>query len=262
MLPCDAAEPVLACRDLSVWAGPRRVLDRIDLEVHRGEVLCLTGPSGAGKTTLLRCFNRLVDLTPGLSVHGRVLFHGGDVYRRALDVDAFRVRVGMLFQQPVVFPGSIGDNVLFGARRLLRLERSERRRRLEQALGAAALWEEVKDRLGDDALTLSVGQQQRLCLARTLALEPEVVLMDEPTSALDPASTRAIEGLIVGLKDRCTVVLVTHQREQALAVGDRIARLAVRDGAGVLAEVLPVPGRGLSSRSTPAAPASLERIHA
>lgn len=230
------APPVLSVHALTVTAGRRTLLAGIDLTVERGGVLALVGPSGVGKSTLLRSLNRLLDLVPGLAVRGQVRLDGESIYARGVDVDALRARVGMLFQQPVVFPGSIEDNVLFGVRRVRRVPRRERPALVERALREAALWPQVADRLAAPAHELSVGQQQRLCLARTLAVEPEVVLMDEPTSALDAESTRAIEERILALKHRRTVVLVTHDLEQAWRVADEIVRLETRDGAGRVAE--------------------------
>ncbi len=223
-------------RDLCVQAGARTILRSASFDVAPAQVLGLIGPSGAGKSTLLRCLNRLNDLTPGLRVRCEVRLHGESIYAPGIDVNALRARVGMLFQQPVVFPTSIAENVLFGAKRLRRLSRSDASVLVEDALREAALWEEVKDRLRAPALALSVGQQQRLCLARTLAVKPEVILMDEPTSALDPRSTQAIEELILRLKARHAIVLVTHNVAQARRVTDWIACVCVRDGAGEIVE--------------------------
>jgi phosphate transport system ATP-binding protein len=227
---------VLQVRGLGVRAGGRPILRGIDLEVPPRQVLTLIGPSGAGKSTLLRCLNRLVDMSPGLRVEGQVLFHGRDVYAPGTDVDALRARVGMVFQQPVVFPRSVLENVVFGVRHLRPLPRRRWPEVAEAALKEAALWEEVKDRLRDPAQALSVGQQQRLCLARTLAVDPEVVLMDEPTSALDPRSAEAVEDLVLRLKARRGIVLVTHNLAQARRLADRLACLCVRDGIGQVAE--------------------------
>jgi phosphate transport system ATP-binding protein len=233
----SAAAPVLTVRGLSVSTGrraPRAILRGIDLDIAPGRVLAILGPSGAGKTTLLRCLNRLVDLVPDLDVRGDVRFHGAPIYARGVDVDALRARIGMIFQQPVVFPGSIADNVLFGIRHTGRLPRRALPERLERALREAALWSEVEHRLCERAASLSVGQQQRLCLARALAGEPEVLLLDEPTSALDPRSVEAIEDLILRLRERHAVVLVTHNLGQAERLADAVARMVVRDGAGEL----------------------------
>jgi phosphate transport system ATP-binding protein len=233
-LDCAAGEPVLAAEKLSVSIGGRLILRAVDLRIEPRRVLGILGPSGAGKTTLLRCLNRLSDLVPELSVSGDVRLHGESIYARSVDVDALRSRIGMIFQQPVVFPGSIADNVLFGVRRTRRLPRRAWPERVERALREAALWSEVQHRLREPAARLSVGQQQRLCLARVLACEPEILLLDEPTSALDESSTREIEELILRLRERHAVVLVTHNLQQARRVADSVACLGVRDHAGEL----------------------------
>lgn len=236
--------PVLEARGLHVRAGGRagggrQILRDVELLVGPRRIVCLVGPSGAGKTTLLRCFNRLIDLSPGLAVRGGLRVLGEPVYARGYDVDRLRSRVGMLFQQPVIFPGSVEHNVRFGLRHRRDLTRRAKTERVERALRGAALWDEVKDRLAGPAVELSVGQQQRLCLARALALDPEVLLMDEPTSALDPRATEAIEELVLGLKARRTVLIVTHDVGQARRLADEVACLAVRDGAGELVECGP-----------------------
>lgn len=213
-------EPALETRRLSVSVGRRALLRPIDLRIEPGRVHGILGPSGAGKTTLLRCLNRLIDLVPELAVSGEVLLHGRSIYDRKVDVDSLRARIGMIFQQPVVFPGSIAGNVLFGVRHTRRLPRRAWPERVERALREAALWEEVRDRLREPAARLSVGQQQRLCLARALAAEPEILLLDEPTSALDALSTAAIEELILRLRPQHTIVLVTHNQQQARRVAD------------------------------------------
>lgn len=227
---------LLAGRNLSVFAGAKLLLRGVNLDIQPRQVLGIIGPSGAGKSTLLRCLNRMIDLTPNLRVEGDVQFHGQSLRAPGTDVDALRARIGMLFQQPVVFPRSIYQNVIFGVRHLGQLSRHDWPDTAERALREAALWNEVKDRLHEPALRLSVGQQQRLCLARTLAVNPEVILMDEPTSALDPKSTEAIEELILQFKAQRTVVLVTHNLAQARRVTDWLACLCVRDGAGEAVE--------------------------
>ncbi|MHA3772160.1 phosphate ABC transporter ATP-binding protein [Verrucomicrobiota bacterium sgz303538] len=231
-----ASDFVLSVRGLSVRADFRMLLRNVEFDVLPRQAFGLIGPSGAGKSTLLRCLNRLNELVPGLKVSGDVRLQGTSIYSPGTDVNALRARVGMLFQQPVVFPTSIGENVLFGAKRLRSLRRAEKEELIETSLQQAALWDEVKDRLRSSALALSVGQQQRLCLARTLAVKPEVILMDEPTSALDPKSTQAIEELILQLKERHTIVLVTHNVAQARRVTDWLACVCVRDGAGEVVE--------------------------
>jgi phosphate transport system ATP-binding protein len=229
-------EPVLEARQLSVTVAGRLLLRAVDLRIEPLRVLGILGASGSGKTTLLRCLNRLVDLTPGLAVSGDILLHGRSIRGREVDVDALRTRVGMLFQQPVVFPGSIAENVMFGVRHTRRPPRRVWPERIEAALREAALWEEVRHRLREPAASLSAGQQQRLCLARVLAAEPEVLLLDEPTSALDAGATAAIEDLILRLRERHTLVLVTHSLRQARRVADSLAYVAVRDGAGEVIE--------------------------
>jgi phosphate transport system ATP-binding protein len=235
-LETETAEPVLETRRLSVAVGRRCLLRSIDLRVEPRRVLGILGPSGAGKTTLLRCLNRLIDLTPSLAVSGEVELAGRSIRGRGVDVDALRTRVGMLFQQAVVFPGSIADNVMFGVRHTRRPARRDWPERIERALREAALWEEVRHRLREPAASLSAGQQQRLCLARVLAGQPEVLLLDEPTSALDAGATAAIEELILRLRERHAIVLVTHGLRQARRVADSLVYLAVRDGAGEVVE--------------------------
>lgn len=233
------ARTILHVRGLAVSAGPRALLRDIDLAIPERRVFGIIGPSGAGKSTLLRCLNRLVDLDESLHVSGDVELDGRSIFAPDVDVDTLRARVGILFQQPAIFPVSIEKNVLFGARHLRRLDRRAAADLAERALRDAALWDEVKDRLDAPAVKLSVGQQQRLCLARALALDPEVLLMDEPTSALDVQSTDAIERLIVRLAPRCTIVLVTHDIDQARRVTDRLACLGLRDGVGRLVQCGP-----------------------
>ncbi len=231
-----AANPVISVRGLSVYAGATPLLKDVSFDVLPRQILGIIGPSGAGKSTLLRALNRLTDLTPGLRVEGEVLLHGKSIHASGTDVNVLRARVGMLFQQPAVFPDTIEANVLFGIRRLRKLSRSELHSVAEKALREAALWDEVKDRMRASAGSLSVGQQQRLCLARALAVEPEVILMDEPTSALDPKSTKAVEELIVSLRETHAIVLVTHNVAQARRVTDWLACVCVRDGAGQMVE--------------------------
>lgn len=226
--------PVLEARGLSVVANGRPILRDVSFAVPPSHVFALIGPSGAGKSTLLKTLNRLLDLAPGFRVSGEVLLDGRSVFAPDVCVDDLRARVGMIFQQPVVFPKSILENVVFGARFKSGYRRQRREEVAESALREAALWDEVRDRLRDSALKLSVGQQQRLCLARTLAMNPEVILMDEPTSALDPRSTEAIETLILKLRESRSIVLVTHQIEQARRVADCVASMSTESGMGRL----------------------------
>ncbi len=232
-----AGQAIIKVSELSVFAGGRALLRQVSFDIQPREVLAIIGPSGAGKSTLLKCLNRLIDLTPNLRVAGEVKFHGASIFRGGTDTDALRARVGILFQQPVVFPKSIYQNVIFGARHLGVVPRPCWPEIAARALDEAALWNEVKDRLDESALKLSVGQQQRLCLARTLATNPEVILMDEPTSALDPKSTEAIEELILRLREKRTIVLVTHNLAQARRVAQRVACICVREGTGELGEI-------------------------
>ncbi|MDQ6655149.1 MAG: phosphate ABC transporter ATP-binding protein [Verrucomicrobiota bacterium] len=232
----SVAQDVFRVANLNVTAGGKTLLRDVHVTISSRQVFGIIGPSGAGKSTFLRCLNRLTDLTPDLRVRGEVQFNGTSVRDASVDPDALRARIGFLFQQPVVFPKNIIENVLFGVRHLRRRSRGEFAELAERALTEAALWSEVRDRLHDSALNLSVGQQQRLCLARALACEPEAILMDEPTSALDPKSTDAIEELILKLKERHTIVLVTHNIGQARRVTDWLACICVRDGAGTVAE--------------------------
>jgi phosphate transport system ATP-binding protein len=227
-----AGGPVLAVRDLRVMAGERTLLRDIRFDVPAKSVVGVIGPSGAGKTTLLKSLNRLLDLNPRFRVTGEVLLDGRSIYAPGVDADAVRVRIGMLFQQPVVFPKSIYDNVTLAVKHLGQVPRKEWPAVAERALREAALWDEVKDRLKESALRLSVGQQQRLCLARTLASQPEVILMDEPTSALDPRSSEAIEELVVRLKSVHAIVIVTHHFAQARRVADSVVSLAAVEGVG------------------------------
>jgi phosphate transport system ATP-binding protein len=211
--------------DLGLRIGQRRVLDEISIAFPRNSVTALIGPSGCGKTSFLRCLNRLTELWPGARVSGQVLLQGVDVDATRLPLPELRRRVGMVFQRPNPFPGSVFDNVAYGLRLHQRPNRVELELAVEAALTAAGLWEEVRDRLDEDALGLSLGQQQRLVLARALAVEPEVLLLDEPASALDPISTLKIETLISELKSRYTVILVTHNVQQAARVADYTAFL-------------------------------------
>jgi phosphate transport system ATP-binding protein len=226
------AAPILEAHGLCVSAAGVPILRGVDFAVPRGSVVCVTGPSGVGKSTLLRCLNRLVELVPGLRVTGEISLDGESIH--AADPDTLRERIGMLFQQPVVFPGSIRDNVLFAARRLRRATKTEWQARVEAVLTEVGLWDEVGQRLAKPASVLSVGQQQRLCLARVLLLEPEVVLMDEPTSALDPESQAVIESLVRARRGRQSFVVVTHDLAQARRIADAAVCLSLRDGAGEL----------------------------
>jgi phosphate transport system ATP-binding protein len=210
-------------RGLSVFFGGRPALRRITLDIGVGEVLGVIGPASSGKTTFLRALNRLNDLTPNSHAEGEVLLEGADVYHPAYDVVALRKKVGMLFALPVALPMSIFDNVAYGPRLAGRRRRRDLEDLVEQSLRAGVLWDEVKDRLNSSALRLSGGQQQRLCLARVLAMRPEVILLDEPCSGLDPISTAKIEDALTALKRQYAIVLVTNNTKQAARVADRTA---------------------------------------
>jgi phosphate transport system ATP-binding protein len=239
----DASQPVLATRALSVWYGSVLALRAIDLEIPRHRITAVIGPSGCGKSTLLRCFNRMNDLIPGARTEGEVRFEGQEINAPDTDPVALRRRVGMVFQKPNPFPKSIHQNVAWGAR--INGYRGDLDDLVERSLRRAALWDEVKGKLHRSGLELSGGQQQRLCIARTLAVEPEVILMDEPCSALDPISTARLEDLMDDLKNEYTIVIVTHNMQQARRVSDMTACLmldeASRDShrTGVLAEFSP-----------------------
>ncbi len=220
-----ATEVRLATRGFDLFYGPQQALKEITLAVPSNRVTAIIGPSGCGKSTLLRAFNRMNDLIPGVRTRGEVLVSGANVLGPGTDVVALRRRVGMVFQRPNPFPKSIFENAAFGLRMLGLRNRVELEARIEDSLRRAALWDEVKDRLSQSALRLSGGQQQRLCIARCLAVDPEVLLMDEPASALDPTATARIEELMLDLKQRYTIVVVTRNMQQAARVSDRTAFL-------------------------------------
>ena len=213
----------ISVRRLNLYYGKKRALQNVDLEIRDHAVTALIGPSGCGKSTFLKCINRMNDLVKGVRVEGQILLDGEDVYDRRVDITLLRKRVGMVFQQPTPFPMSIYDNIAYGPRIHGIRSRAALDGIVEKALEGAAILEEVKDRLDKTALGLSGGQQQRLCIARALAVEPEVILMDEPTSALDPVSTMKIEELIRNLRKRYAVVIVTHNMQQAARVSDDTA---------------------------------------
>src|SRR5262249_40383529 len=215
------APPKIDVQSLNVSYGDRRVLDAINAEIRPNQVTALIGPSGCGKSTFLRTLNRMNDIVPGARIEGTVTIDGRDIYAPSVDVVDLRRRVGMVFQKSNPFPKSIFENVAYGLRiNRLTNSREELRGRVETSLKAAALWEEVRDRLHTSALALSGGQQQGLCIARALAVEPDILLMDEPASALDPIATQRIEELIYQLKSRYTIVIVTHNMQQAARVSD------------------------------------------
>jgi len=212
-------EAILRTENVSVTYGSFQALRGVSLDIPKNQVVAFIGPSGCGKSTLLRCFNRLNDLIPGTKVGGKVTYQGVDIYGDKVDPVQVRRRIGMVFQKPNPFPKSIYDNIAFGAK-INGYKKSEMDEIVERSLRQAALWDEVKDKLKESGLSLSGGQQQRLCIARTVAIEPDVVLMDEPASALDPISTRKVEELIQELKENYTIVIVTHNMQQATRVAD------------------------------------------
>jgi phosphate transport system ATP-binding protein len=212
--------PVVEIEGLSLWYGEKRALKDISMSVPKQRITAYIGPSGCGKSTLLRCLNRMNDLIDGVRIEGKIRLGGIDLYEPSLDVTELRKRVGMVFQKSNPFPKSIYENVAYGPRILGARRRSHLDATVNRSLQAAALWDEVCDRLHDSALSLSGGQQQRLCIARALAVEPEILLMDEPCSALDPIATAKIEELMLDLKRSYTIVIVTHNMQQAARVSD------------------------------------------
>jgi phosphate transport system ATP-binding protein len=221
--PSSGAAVKMRARSVNVYYGDNHALQNVDLDITRDEVIALIGPSGCGKSTLLRCFNRMNDAIPGARVTGEILLDDQPVYG-GMDVEQLRARVGMVFQKPNPFPKAIFDNVAYGPRiHGLARKRSELEEIVERSLTRAGLWEEVKDRLGEPGNALSGGQQQRLCIARAIAVDPEVVLMDEPCSALDPIATARIEELIWELRGRYAIAIVTHNMQQAARVSQRTA---------------------------------------
>ena len=213
----------ISIKDLDFFYGETRALKAISLPLHRNEVTAFIGPSGCGKSTLLRVLNRMYDLYPNQRAEGEVLLDGEDILSPDQDLNLLRSRVGMVFQKPTPFPMSIYENIAFGIRLYEKVGKSELDARVEAALRGAALWNEVKDKLAASGLSLSGGQQQRLCIARTVAIHPEVILLDEPCSALDPISTAKIEELIDDLSERYTIVIVTHNMQQAARVSEYTA---------------------------------------
>ncbi len=221
-------EPVFEVRDLNVFYGAFPALRDISFDIQSNRITAIIGPSGCGKSTLIRCFNRMNDLIPVARVEGKIRFHGVDLYAPDVDAVEVRRRIGMVFQKPNPFPKSIFDNVAFGPR--VNGTKADLDEIVENALQQAALWDEVKDKLKQNAYSLSGGQQQRLCIARALAIKPEVILMDEPCSALDPIATTRIEDLMQVLQEQYSIVIVTHNMQQAARVADMTAFLTVEVG--------------------------------
>ena len=219
--------PIITVNDLNLWYGQTQALKNISLEIPEKSITALIGPSGCGKSTFLKTLNRMNDLIPGVKITGEVLYHGENIFES--EVNNLRKEVGMVFQKPNPFPMSIYDNIAYGPRTHGIRNKAQLDEIVEKALRGAAIWDEVKDRLKKNALGMSGGQQQRLCIARALAVEPEVLLMDEPTSALDPISTSRIEDLAMELKEKYTIVIVTHNMQQAVRISDQNAFFLLGD---------------------------------
>ena len=216
-------DPILQVKDLDLWYGAHQALHSVSMDIPEKSITAFIGPSGCGKSTFLKTLNRMNDLVPGVKITGEVRYRGEDIYAPGTDVCRLRREIGMVFQKPNPFPMSIYDNIAYGPRTHGIKSKAKLDEIVEKSLRGAAIWDEVKDRLKKNALGLSGGQQQRLCIARALAVEPAVLLMDEPTSALDPISTSRIEELTMELKERYTIVIVTHNMQQAVRISDRTA---------------------------------------
>ena len=216
-------DPILQVKDLDLWYGAHQALHSVSMDIPEKSITAFIGPSGCGKSTFLKTMNRMNDLVPGVKITGEVRYRGEDIYAPGTDVCRLRREIGMVFQKPNPFPMSIYDNIAYGPRTHGIRSKARLDELVERSLRGAAIWDEVKDRLRKSALGLSGGQQQRLCIARALAVEPAVLLMDEPTSALDPISTSRIEELTMELKERYTIVIVTHNMQQAVRISDRTA---------------------------------------
>ncbi|MDO4813572.1 MAG: phosphate ABC transporter ATP-binding protein PstB [Gemella sp.] len=214
---------VIEAKNLSLWYGESKALKSINIDIEKNKVTALIGPSGCGKSTFLKTLNRMNDFVPNVKIDGEILYNSKNIFDKTVDVNNLRKEIGMVFQKPNPFPMSIYDNVAYGPRTHGITSKAELDVIVERALKDAAIWDEVKDRLNKNALGLSGGQQQRLCIARAIAVEPEILLMDEPTSALDPISTSKIEDLIFQLKEKYTIVIVTHNMQQAARISDRTA---------------------------------------
>jgi len=223
------SQNVLEIRNLNFYYGSFHSLKNINLDIQENSITAFIGPSGCGKSTLLRTLNRMYDLYPGQRAEGQIMFNGKNILDPKQDLNLLRARIGMVFQKPTPFPMSIYDNIAFGVRLYEDLSRSEMDDRVEWALQKAAIWNEVKDKLGQSGLSLSGGQQQRLCIARGIAVKPAILLLDEPTSALDPISTGKVEELVTTLKSEYTVVIVTHNMQQAARVSDYTAYMYLGD---------------------------------
>ena len=214
---------IITVKDMNLWYGDHQALKNINIEIPEKSITALIGPSGCGKSTFLKTLNRMNDLVPNVKITGDIRYNGGDIFGKDVDVNSLRKEIGMVFQKPNPFPMSIYDNVAYGPRTHGITNKAQLDEIVESALKDAAIWDEVKDRLKKNALGMSGGQQQRLCIARALAVQPKILLMDEPTSALDPISTSRIEELVMELKEKYTIVMVTHNMQQAVRVSDYTA---------------------------------------
>ena len=214
---------IISVKDMCLWYGDHQALKKVNIEIPEISITALIGPSGCGKSTFLKTLNRMNDLIPGVKITGDIRYEGTDIFSKEVDVNNLRKEIGMVFQKPNPFPMSIYDNIAYGPRTHGITNKLELDEIVERALRDAAIWDEVKDRLKKNALGMSGGQQQRLCIARALAVQPKILLMDEPTSALDPISTSRIEELVMELKEKYTIVMVTHNMQQAVRVSDHTA---------------------------------------
>ena len=214
---------IISVKDMCLWYGDHQALKNVNIEIHEKSITALIGPSGCGKSTFLKTLNRMNDLIPGVKITGDIRYEGTDIFSKEVDVNQLRKEIGMVFQKPNPFPMSIYDNIAYGPRTHGITNKVELDEIVERALRDAAIWDEVKDRLKKNALGMSGGQQQRLCIARALAVQPKILLMDEPTSALDPISTSRIEELVMELKEKYTIVMVPHNMQQAVRVSDYTA---------------------------------------
>lgn len=217
------SEIILSSRDLHLYYGKKEALKGIDLEIKKGEITAMIGPSGCGKSTYLRSLNRMNDLIPGVTITGSVMYKGRDMYSPKTDIVELRKEIGMVFQQPNPFPFSIYENVIYGLKLKGETDKQVLDQVVEESLKAASVWEDVKDKLHQSALSLSGGQQQRVCIARVLAVDPEIILLDEPTSALDPVSSGKIENTLLELREKYTMIIVTHNMSQASRISDKTA---------------------------------------
>jgi len=217
------SEIILSSRDLHLYYGKKEALKGIDLEINKGEITAMIGPSGCGKSTYLRSLNRMNDLIPGVTITGSVMYKGRDIYSPKTDIVELRKEIGMVFQQPNPFPFSIYENVIYGLKLKGETNKQVLDQVVEESLKAASVWEDVKDKLHQSALSLSGGQQQRVCIARVLAVDPKIILLDEPTSALDPVSSGKIENTLLELREKYTMIIVTHNMSQASRISDKTA---------------------------------------